>query len=838
MLSTKRLNERSWDCGRERGISNIKLNNYHTYININNNNTNNNNYKKTNKNTTKYYQHQNNKKRNTKKENHITKYLPQVKRVALSNVRGLQVRLQKYKDITRFFEDTNVDLMIATDIKIASDWVRIPNALAKVTQKNVRAKGGCAVLGDPSFEVAKNMFGVIKKTEHTLVFSCWGMLWISTYMEPSNTLPLEKIKKEMEGITALVDAADILLGDLNMNVTEGKMCKRASWLAVWLKQRGLTCLETEPTFRHHNNSWTTPDQVWIRDISRWKVAEVTNPTFQTDHKAIILEVITPIILRRVNTRVKFQTYKLKDKESKPTKMFVDESKALVCEILPKLQAIERDIKLKRNSENEEYYRHQAAQADKLLTAGIQRASNASIKRAMNNRPIRIESKGIKDIKRTIRQLKKQKQKRASKGLPVNAEMELIEELWKKRHILEEETRTFQMFREETSTMSNSDLLTLLASIRRGKINELGNPLPTDLDNMNKHAHKLETSFKSNFQEQEEVNKKGIGDSAWRGRVEIAKLFTFETVESVIKAVAWQKAPGSNGVEYAHFKAYDGWTKCVAVLFRIVALCGCPENWKTTTTIPLFKKGDPFDVDCYRMIGMLQSQRCLYEKVLTKYFTCVYKNTLNQTGFRHNHSTLIPIIALDRIIKQYNVKKEDFTMAFLDISKAYDTVERKILWAKAKKKGIGTGLVNALMDLFEGNTTQLVVNGAQSHSIFLDRGLTQGSSIAPMLYTLFISDLLEELNANEGPRIGWRQLNNLAFADDIVIVGTPTNVEKLVMKAEKHSRVNGYTFNVIKCKAISNNPMPIEIYQQQVKHVDIFKYLGVWINGNNGRKNCR
>lgn len=729
-------------------------------------------------------------------------------------------------------EEEDASLFLATEIKVTSVFSKIPNALAHIAQKNFRAKGGCAIMATNEFKVEENMFGVIRKTEHAIVFTLWGMMFVVLYLEPM--LTNERLQEEMDGLTSIVEAADVVMGDFNMKLETSGGCSRSKWLAVWLIQRGLKRLESEATFYHHDGSTTTPDQVWVRDKSVWNVVEVKEAGFATDHKVIVLEVSTPWLKKNNNTRVKYQTHYLKHEKDEKTIKFVQESKIMTDQVIPKLEETLKEIKLHGNSKNSKQLKSYSNRANKILVEAIQRVSNITIGRSLNNRPIRVENKEIKNIKKQIRKIRWIMHKRTTRGLPITMEYEMIESLWKQRQTLEQESlKDYDEFRKEISCLNNSDLLILLARIRRAKLNEKGNPLPCSVEKMELHASQLEEIFKCSSEEpNHQVNEKdAIFPSIWKDRLESENLFTVETVEHVLKQVSWKKAPGNNGIEYAHFKAYKGWVKCLTLLLKIVALCGSPDSWKVSITVPIYKKGDPFDINNYRMIGLLQSQRRVFEKVITKEWTRVYHNPLNQSGFRENHSTTLPIIALNRVIKRLQEEKKEFGVVFLDISKAYDTVDRKRLWIKAKKKGITPGLIQMAMDLFEDNATTLFVNGTLSRKIEMQRGLTQGSSLAPLLYTLFISDLLEELNTYQGTKIGLIHLNNMAFADDIAIVGEQTILPTLIKVAENHSNTNKYQFNVGKCKVITNSYLVIDIYGQDIERVHNFNYLGVCMDIN-------
>ena len=117
----------------------------------------------------------------------------------------------------------------------------------------------------------------------------------------------------------------------------------------------------------------------------------------------------------------------------------------------------------------------------------------------------------------------------------------------------------------------------------------------------------------------------------------------------------------------------------------------PDKLKTAKVIPLYKKGDKTKCDNYRPISLLCAISKLFEKVvynqLFDYFT---KNKLfhdNQYGFRTKHSTELAVTELiDRVLLNIDNKQVPFAV-FMDLSKAFDTLNHKISIDKLHHYGI-------------------------------------------------------------------------------------------------------------------------------------------------------
>ena len=115
-------------------------------------------------------------------------------------------------------------------------------------------------------------------------------------------------------------------------------------------------------------------------------------------------------------------------------------------------------------------------------------------------------------------------------------------------------------------------------------------------------------------------------------------------------------------------------------------------------------------------------------------------------------------------------EEKVHLGFVDVSKAYDSVNRDILWKILKSIGIGGSFLSTLQAMYRDDSVRCTVNGSTTRSVFLRRGLRQGCSLSPILFALYIMGLGEDLAAaGEGFKIGSVMVSSLMFADDIVLV---------------------------------------------------------------------
>ena len=84
------------------------------------------------------------------------------------------------------------------------------------------------------------------------------------------------------------------------------------------------------------------------------------------------------------------------------------------------------------------------------------------------------------------------------------------------------------------------------------------------------------------------------------------------------------------------------------------------------------------------------------------------------------------------------------MAFLDVSKAYDTVWQEGLWRKMQQYGVEEKFVHICRGLYKGIEASVVLEGKQSRWFPVETGLHQGCPLSPLLYSIYVMDMMKQL----------------------------------------------------------------------------------------------
>jgi len=181
------------------------------------------------------------------------------------------------------------------------------------------------------------------------------------------------------------------------------------------------------------------------------------------------------------------------------------------------------------------------------------------------------------------------------------------------------------------------------------------------------------------------------------------------------------------------------------LFNLSLTSGTfPEKLKLSRVVPIYKSGKSDICDNYRPVGL----QCNISKILEKFVYHKLTNHIelnkiihpNQFGFQHGKNTEHNLTQVMNYISKA-INEGDYCIGvFLDLKKAFDTVDHQILLSKLEYYGI-TGTELQWFKSYLSNRKQLVdIDGHHSEPTTIDISVIQGSILGPILFNIFINDL--------------------------------------------------------------------------------------------------
>ena len=177
---------------------------------------------------------------------------------------------------------------------------------------------------------------------------------------------------------------------------------------------------------------------------------------------------------------------------------------------------------------------------------------------------------------------------------------------------------------------------------------------------------------------------------------------------------------------------------------------------------------------YRGITLSNSMYKLYSSVINDRLSKWVENSDilvdEQNGFRKKRSTIDHLSSVTNLIETRKKLKRSTFCAFIDLKKAYDSVNRELLWHKLEHLGIGGTMLNAVKSLYTAVSSCVRINGFYTEWFDVTSGLRQGCSLSPLLFNIFINDLALKIKAcGKGVKIDGDIVGILLYADDIVLL---------------------------------------------------------------------
>ena len=261
----------------------------------------------------------------------------------------------------------------------------------------------------------------------------------------------------------------------------------------------------------------------------------------------------------------------------------------------------------------------------------------------------------------------------------------------------------------------------------------------------------------------------------------------------------------------------------------------PEEWKQARVIPIFKSGAVDLVSNYRPISILPVLSKILEKIVAKQLTAYLESNSYihplQFGFRTKFSTESANCYLLEKIKSYLDKGSLVGAVFLDLKRAFDTVNHNILISKLANYNFSQNTLAWFTSYLSNRNQCVMINNTKSSFSQIKTGVPQGSVLGPILFSLYINDLPKSCQGADFQM----------YADDAVIYAHGTTATAVSKKLTEYLEAvanwldnSCLTLNVDKtvsmCFSSGRRPTPttlnISINNQSITQVSEVNYLGL------------
>lgn len=266
----------------------------------------------------------------------------------------------------------------------------------------------------------------------------------------------------------------------------------------------------------------------------------------------------------------------------------------------------------------------------------------------------------------------------------------------------------------------------------------------------------------------------------------------------------------------------------------------PEGWKTSTIIPIEKKTNSNLCEDFRPINMMPTYEKLLEVIVNQQLVNYIEGnnilTCFQAGFRAKNSCES---ALQTVLANWKDSLKDNMIIgalFLDLRRAFETIDRQMLLLKMERYGIQGKALKWINSYLFGRSQKTKFNNSQSSLLDTKFGVPQGTVMGPNFFVIYINDITQHI----------KNCNIQLFADDTLIYFVGNNIQEIVQKINEDMKnlaswlsKNNLCLNVGKTKfmVIKNIGNKLDIKQhpgicidgEKIEQVKEFKYLGIIID---------
>ena len=319
-------------------------------------------------------------------------------------------------------------------------------------------------------------------------------------------------------------------------------------------------------------------------------------------------------------------------------------------------------------------------------------------------------------------------------------------------------------------------------------------------------------------------------------------FTVEEIECAIETLKTNKSPGNDCIPAEFIKV------CKSIISRTIATVfnymieqrDFPDAWSGGIRSAVFKSGKRNIVDNFRGITILPIMEKVFEAVV--YRRLAFVNEAFAAHDRYNNvfsevnRTLDNLFVLTGSVEKQLTINKCLYVCYIDFSKAFDMVNRTILFYKLISRGWRGRVIDTFRSLYGKTHFQVKRNGRLSRAVLNNLGVNQGGISSGLMFRKYMSDLSTYLSAGVGIAISNEIIAHILWGDDLIIFSdTPTGLQAQLNGLLKFCSNNKIIVNELKTKSMcfgTDENLNVFFNGKPIEQVNQYKYLGAIVRSIN------
>ena len=315
--------------------------------------------------------------------------------------------------------------------------------------------------------------------------------------------------------------------------------------------------------------------------------------------------------------------------------------------------------------------------------------------------------------------------------------------------------------------------------------------------------------------------------------------TKHETENALYKIKDGKAPGLDEIPIEMLKALEdfGIEKLTDLFNKIYETGHLPDDLLQSVFITIPKKSKANDCSDFRTISLMShTTKVLLRIILERIKGKINKEIgENQFGFRSGCGTREGIFALNMITQKYQEVQKDIYACFIDYAKAFDKVRHSQMIEGLERIGIDGKDIRIIANMYWKQKAAIRVVDEISDFTNINRGVRQGCVLSPYLFNIYTELIFRETDDMKGINIQGKNINNLRYADDTVLLTEKEeDLINILQRVKEQSAERGLHMNARKTKTMfisrkETQRLSIQLDGEELEQVKAYKYLGQMVN---------